>query len=58
MNLSRLNPFRQPSARELAAQELFDAERELLLAQRQQAYSQKLVEFYQGRIAALREQQP
>ena len=55
MNFARLNPFRQPSAQEVAAQELFDAERELLLAQRQQAYSQKLAEFYTERIKALKE---
>ena len=55
--LSYLNPFRQLSAAEVAAKELFDAERELLLAQRQQAYSAKLAEFYQARIAALKERQ-
>ena len=48
------NPFRQPSAQELMARELQDAERELLLAQRQQLYSRKLAEFYSERIKALR----
>lgn len=51
------NPFRMPSAKELAARELEDAHRQLLLAQRQQAYSCKLAEFYAERIKALSEVQ-
>jgi hypothetical protein len=50
-----LNIFRKPTADVLAAIELEDAERELLLAQRQQAYAAKLAEFYQERIKALKE---
>ncbi len=52
--LANLNPFRSPSAKELAARELADAECQLLLAERQQAYSQKLAEFYRERIKNLR----
>lgn len=52
--LNTLNPFRSPSAKEMAARELTDAECQLLLAERQAAYSLKLAEFYRERIATLK----
>lgn len=45
--------WQPPSAAVLAAKEYEDAQRQLLIAQREHAYTGKLVEFYQMRIKAL-----
>lgn len=42
-----------PSANVLAAKEYDDAQRQLLMAQREHAYTGKLVEFYEMRLKAL-----
>jgi len=51
-----MNPWRKPSAEELAQRELDDARRGLLEAQRHRDYYAKTAEFYQVRINSLTKQ--
>ncbi len=48
--------YRKPSANELAQRELEESRRMLLEAQRQQAYYEKITQFYETRIYKLRSQ--
>lgn len=52
MNIKKL--FTPPSARELAAQELEEAERQLLLAHTQQEYAASLIAYNTNRVERLR----
>ena len=47
------NPFRKPTAKEIAARDLEEARRHLLQEQAQAEYHQKLAEFYKGVIGRL-----
>jgi hypothetical protein len=47
------NPFRKPTAREIAARDLEDARRHLLEQQAQAEYHTKMAEYYRGVEARL-----
>jgi hypothetical protein len=42
------NPFRKPTAKEIAARDLEDARRHLLLEQASAEYHAKMAEYYRG----------
>lgn len=47
------NPFRKPTAKEIAARDLEDARRHLLLEQARAEYHQKMSDYYRGVAARL-----
>ena len=47
------NPFRKPTAKELAARDLEDARRSLLQEQARAEYHQKMSEYFKGVIGRL-----
>lgn len=49
----KFNPFRKPSAKELAQIELEEAQRQLLTAQTSADYARRITEYNQDRIRRL-----
>jgi hypothetical protein len=47
------NPFRKPTAKEIAARDLEEARRHLLTEQAQAEYHAKMAEYYKGVIGRL-----
>ena len=51
--IQQLNPFRKPTAKEIAARDLEDAKRALLREQAAAEYHAKLAEYYRNAVVRL-----
>ena len=56
--LGTINPFRKPTAAQVAKTTLEDFERHLIVAESDAAYHRKMSEFYKEGILRLRQQAP